>query len=65
MAQRQGLRLLKSRRRDPLAVDFGGYMLVDEATNGVVLGSGAFSFQADIEDVDAYLSGAPEQSAAV
>ncbi len=62
VADRQGLRLLKSRRRDPRAVDFGGYMLVDAITNGAVLGSGSFSFQADIEEVEAYLTGEREEA---
>lgn len=29
MAERQGLRLVKSRRRDPLAKDYGLYMVAD------------------------------------
>ena len=29
MAGRQGLRLLKNPRRDPRAIDYGSYMLVD------------------------------------
>lgn len=33
MAERQGLRLVKSRRRDPLAVDFGKYRV--ETADGV------------------------------
>lgn len=33
MAERQGLRLVKSRRRDPLAVDFGRYRV--ETGDGV------------------------------
>jgi hypothetical protein len=33
MAARQGLRLVKSRRRDPLALDYGTYRLVDKRTN--------------------------------
>lgn len=33
MAERQGLRLVKSRRRDPLAVDFGKYRI--ETGDGV------------------------------
>jgi hypothetical protein len=57
MAERQGLRLEKSRRRDPRAVDFGGYMLIDITTNRVVLGSGAFPYQADLDDVEAHLTG--------
>lgn len=30
MAQRQGFLLRKSRRRDPLAIDYGLYVLVDD-----------------------------------
>jgi hypothetical protein len=33
MAERQGFRLVKSRRRDPLAVDFGKYRV--ETADGV------------------------------
>ena len=33
MAERQGLRLVKSRRRDPLAVDYGRYRI--ETADGV------------------------------
>lgn len=33
MAERQGLRLEKSRRRDPRAIDYGTYQLVDVVTN--------------------------------
>ena len=33
MAERQGLRLVKSRRRDPLAVDYGKYRV--ETPDGV------------------------------
>lgn len=35
-AQRQGLILARSRRRDPRATDYGTYMLVDPSTNFVV-----------------------------
>jgi hypothetical protein len=34
-AARQGLRLTKSRRRDPLALDFGRYWLTDDNNRGV------------------------------
>lgn len=64
MAERQGLMMHKSRRRDPRAVDFGGYMLVDVLTKGAVLGSGAFPFQADLDDVEKYLTGDRSKSAA-
>jgi hypothetical protein len=30
-AKRQGLRLIKSRTRDPRALDYGGYWLMDDA----------------------------------
>jgi hypothetical protein len=35
-AERQGLRLVKSRRRDPRALDFGLYSLVSIETDAVV-----------------------------
>ncbi|MDF2809899.1 MAG: hypothetical protein K0S56_930 [Microvirga sp.] len=57
-AERRGFKLKRSRRRDPQAVDFGGYMLVDIRADTVVLGGGVFSFQASLEEVEAYL-GAP------
>lgn len=38
MADRQGFRLVKSRRRDPRAYDYNTYRLVDPATNTVAVG---------------------------
>jgi hypothetical protein len=35
-AERQGYRLIKSRRRDPYALDFGLYGVVDAETRGTV-----------------------------
>ena len=55
-AERQGLRLVKSRRRDPRAFDYGKYMLVDVQTNAVVHGLVAGRIGADLDDVEAYLS---------
>ena len=55
MADRQGLRLVKSRRRDERAVDYGGYMLVDVQTGGAVCGYGPFGYAADLDEVEAYL----------
>ena len=37
-AQRQGLMLAKSRKRDPGASDFGAYVLLDTPTSTVVAG---------------------------
>jgi len=56
MAGRQGLRLEKSKRRDPHALDYGMYMLVDIQTNGVVLGSGPVGPNADLDDIEKYLT---------
>jgi hypothetical protein len=36
MADRQGLRLQKSRSRDPNACDFGLYALIDHQTGGAI-----------------------------
>jgi hypothetical protein len=36
IAERQGLRLTKSRRRDPLAADFGTFTVADAATGTVL-----------------------------
>lgn len=57
MAKRQGYRLMKSRRRDPNAYDYGGYMLVDERTNGIMYGSYPLPFSASIEEVEDFLTG--------
>lgn len=59
MAERQGLRLVKSRRRDPRAIDYGLYTLVSAQTNTVIAGSerttGRPSFSLDA--VEAWLTG--------
>lgn len=54
MAARQGLRLVKSRRRDPNAVDFGQYWLTDPDTGGLVFGD---QWGAELDDVEAWLAG--------
>jgi hypothetical protein len=58
IADRQGLKLSKSRRRDPRAVDYGGYMLTDQRSGMVVYGSSSgFAYQADLDDIENYLEG--------
>lgn len=52
MAQRQGLRLIKSKRRDPRAVDFGQFWLVDIYTNGAVTGG---QFGISLDEVEEFL----------
>jgi excisionase family DNA binding protein len=39
MADRQGYRLAKSRRRDPRAIDFDKWVLLDKFTGGVIYGT--------------------------
>jgi hypothetical protein len=57
MAQRQGLALVKSRRRDPRAIDYGAYMLVDpHNSNAVVAGSGPVGPDLDLDAVEAFLT---------
>jgi hypothetical protein len=57
MADRQGFVLRKSRRRDPQALDFGTYQLVD-LDNDIVLGDGAvFSgFGCDLDEIEEWLN---------
>jgi hypothetical protein len=50
-AERQGLLLKKSRRRDPRAIDYGTYMLVDASTNTIVAGERMY-----LDDVEKYLA---------
>lgn len=38
MADRQGFRLERSRRRDPRALDYGGYQLVDVIGGTIIFG---------------------------
>lgn len=51
MAERQGLILVKSRRRDPLAVDFGLYWITDRNRMIQTPEQGM-----DLDDVEAWLS---------
>ncbi len=52
-AERQGLKLQKSRRRDPRALDYGTYWLVDIMTNSVTVGG---SNGASLEEVESALT---------
>ena len=56
VAARRGLVLQKSRRRDPQALDFGGYRLVNIYTNAVMLGSDPFPYSASLGEVEEYLA---------
>lgn len=53
MAERQGKRLVKSRRRDPRAVDYGRYWLHSIENHAVVLGG---QFGVSLDDVEEELT---------
>jgi len=57
MAERQGYRLQKSRRRDPRAVDYGGFMLIDIGKNFAVFGGNPFAYSASLDDIEHFLKG--------
>jgi hypothetical protein len=57
-ADRQGLRLERSRRRAPPATDYGRYWLLDLATGDVVAGASLIGRPIwDLDQVEAYLTG--------
>jgi len=56
-AQRQGLALTKSRRRDPRATDYGTYMLVDAQTNTLAAWGLRSGYGMSLDDVEDALRG--------
>jgi hypothetical protein len=55
VADRQGLRLMKSTRRDPFALEYGTYQLVDER-GAIVFGDRNRGFGADLDAIEAHLT---------
>jgi hypothetical protein len=55
-AKRQGLRLVKSRRRDPRAHDYGSYALVDVYTNMLVAGDQNTGYGLGLDEVEESLN---------
>jgi hypothetical protein len=55
MLQRRGFVLQKSRARDPGAVTYGGYQIVDTNVGGVVGGEGSFGYAFDLDEVAAWI----------
>ena len=53
---RRGLTLTRSRRRDPAALDFGGYMILDTETNAVVAGGSPRPFFMTLADVEVWMT---------
>lgn len=56
VAERRGLRLVKSRRRDPQAYDYGTYALIDVRSNALVAGDELTGYGLTLEDVEATLN---------
>ena len=58
MAERQGLEIQKSRRRDPRAIDYDRWLILDARTNAVVAGTeGTPRHGMTLDAVEAYLTG--------
>ncbi len=57
MAERQGLALQKSRRRDPLALDYDRWTIADENGKAVAGTDKAGRATMDLDGVEAYLKG--------
>ena len=58
MADRQGLAIHKSRRRDPRAIDYDRWLILDARTNAVVAGTeGSPRHGVTLDAVEAYLTG--------
>ena len=55
-AQRQGLHLTKSRYRDPRALGYGEYGLIDPRRNAWVVGARPYAYSMSLDDVEAYLT---------
>jgi hypothetical protein len=56
-AQRQGLMLAKSRRRDIHATDYGTYMLLDAQASAVVASGARSGYRMSLDDIEAELKG--------
>lgn len=58
MADRQAVRIEKSRRRDPSAYDFDRWWIVDPYNNSIVAGVGHNGRQSlTLDEVEAWLTG--------
>ena len=62
-AKRQGLALMRSRRRDPHALGYGGYMLVDPfRSNAIVAGGRPHPYSMTLDDVEQFLTSRDDDS---
>ncbi len=53
MLMRQGLLVQKSRAKDPLAIGYGGYMIIDRDRN-VIAGGGELPYSMTLDDVERF-----------
>ena len=65
MTERRGLKLVKSRRRDPLAVDYGRYVIVNPTSNRPVAGELDDASAMTLDDVEAWLASPGPESVEV
>lgn len=56
IAERRGYLIQKSRRRDPYAHDFGGYMIVEPVRNMVIAGGTPNAYSLTLEDVEEFFA---------
>jgi hypothetical protein len=56
MLHRRGMKLLKSRRRDPKALDYGGYMVANLVSDVIVFGGTPHPFSWSLDDVEKFLA---------
>lgn len=56
MADRQRVVIHKSRTRDPRAVDYGGFMIIDGDSNSVLIGGDPYPYSATLDDIEAWLN---------
>jgi hypothetical protein len=56
MARCHGLALRKSGRRDPRAIDYGMYAIIDADSNRIVAGAASGQFNLTLDDVEAYFT---------
>ncbi len=61
VAARQGCVLMKSRRRDRRALDYGTYVLADARTNALVASDPASGGGLSLDQVETYLSQGAER----
>lgn len=56
MAERQNLQIMKSRRRDPRATDYGTYQIIDPYNNTIVAHALQSGYGMSLDDVERYLT---------